>query len=922
MAGNAALPVGIVTFVLTDIESSTPLWDDHPDHMPNALALQERIIEKVVEANGGHWLKSRGEGDSTLSVFARATDAFTAAVELQRQLERQVWPGDITLRTRIALHTGESQMRDGDYIGGVLNRAARIRGMAKGGEIVLSRATHDVVADVLPTDIALIELGEHQMRGLRRPEFLYLVSGGGLPTPAPRGRADVRLSGAAGDELIGRRELLDDLEDVLARPGVVTLVGPGGIGKTRSCAEACDRVRARFERVVFVDLVGVRDPIAVEAVVQQALTPERGVPIFNDEPDAGGFLEATRAALGTDRVLLVVDNCEHVATEVTSVVRTLTSDRPNVSILATSRVPLAVTGETVVRVKPLEVPTRGAEANLAALASVESVRLLLNRTHDAGADLQLTAANAPAIAQLCRQLDGIPLAIELAAARLTSTSPGDLLARMSRSLDLLRSPGGDSRHRTLDDAIDWSYQLLEASEQTLLRRLAVFVGGFTLDAAESICAGDSGDDDLPTADDVFLNLAELVSKSLVVFDRDRDRYRMLEPIRFFARLKFDASDDAAATARRHADWVFRISRSWMGRQVVGRQGGVYRPELDNVHAALDWLCAAGDNTAFMRIVAVCGYTWLESEWRRGREDAEIGMQMASSADVSPRLRAGVSFSRGILEQRISPVQSIPYLEMATALHADIGDDVGQAWSLLFLGRAVVRHDRTRGVALLEEAIDLFTRISQTVGAVWCLVNLATDANDRGDLEASHRYLLRARDVVDRSGLVTARGIVMCEQAVNAVERGELDEGRALFREGIALMRSSGDQWNLIGSLAHSAWAEFEAGALDDAAALLIEAIENALDRDDAWQRNEAMLVYAVVCLAAGDPWTARTIMAATGWDAELPVHIATHARSLVAQSIVALEPLLASEYDEAASEGRRIGSVAMAESLVATHASR
>jgi hypothetical protein len=487
---------------------------------------------------------------------------------------------------------------------------------------------------------------------------------------------------------------------------------------------------------------------------------------------------------------------------------------------------------------------------------------------------------------------------------------------MSRSPGLLRSASGDTRHRTLDEAIDWSYQLLEPSEQTLLRRLAVFVGGSTLEAAETICTGDEPDDLLPTADDVFLNLAELVSKSLVVFDSASDRYRMLEPIRFFARLKFEASGDATTTLRRHATWVHRSSQGWLMEQMSGGPLAEPTAELDNVHAALSWLRAIGDDTAYMRIVAVSGITWLQSEWRRGREACEVAMQMASATTTSARLRAAVTLSRGMVEQRVSPSGSVPFLEDAAAQHAGIGDEVGRAWSLFFLGRGAVLQDRERGTECLEEAIALFTRLGQPVGAVWSLVNLVTDANDRGDFDTSRVYLLRAREVVDRADLVSGGGIVLCELGFNAVLRGEIDEGRALLRDGVALQRRNSDRWNLIGSLSHAAWAELTAGALDAAEALLVESIQITLELEDAWQRAESMLVMAVLRMRAGDDERARAIFAATGWDIDTPFQVDTHRYSIVALAITALEPLLVPRYDAPAREGRRIGSIPMAMSLV------
>ncbi len=675
-----ALPEGIVTFVLTDIEGSSELWDLHPEHMAKALVRHEDVIQEVMHANRGLFLKSRGEGDATLSVFAKATDALTASVSLQRRLANEVWPGDLGLRARVAVHTGEAQIRGGDYFGGTLNRAARIRGLAAGGQVLVSRATHDLVVDVLPADLGLVPVGDHLMKGLRRQETLFAVHSPGLAAPASVGQSTgVAQSAQAG--LIGRGDALARVEAALRQPGLVTITGPGGIGKTRLLHAVCAQLRDEFSRVWSIELVAARDLAAIESAFQDALLPVASSPMqLPQQSEPTSLVSQLASTIGSRRTLLALDNCEQLLDHLPQLLAPLLARSPGLSVLATSRQPLELGGERVVPLLPLELPTVDADRVPDRLAEVESVLLLLDRARDAGADLRLTAANGTTIAQICRDLDGIPLALELAAARLATTSPADLLARLSGH-DVLKASGGDPRHRTLHDAIDWSYQLLEPSEQTLLRRLAVFVGGFTLDAAEAIGTGVDVDL-LASADEVYLNLAQLVSKSLVVFERDEGRYRLLEPIRQFARARLEASDELDRVSDRHAMWALRVSNDMLIAQVRGSAFDVSLAELDNVHAALDWLYDRGDHVTYMRIVAACGYTWFQTKWRRGRAATELAVGMVQSA--RPRLRAAVILTRGMLEQRASHPASIPWLEQARSMYRELADTAGQAWATFFL----------------------------------------------------------------------------------------------------------------------------------------------------------------------------------------------------------------------------------------------
>jgi predicted ATPase/DNA-binding SARP family transcriptional activator len=910
------LPRGVVTFLLTDIEASTILWDEHPAEMAKALVRHEDVIRDIVDANEGRLLKSRGEGDATLSVFARATDAMRAAVALQRRLEREAWPPGLVLRTRVAVHTGEAQLRDGDYYGGTLNRAARMRSLAAGGEILLSRATHDVVVDALADEVVLVDIGNRPLKGLKRGERIYAAQGPGLAPSS--GRHDPSRGAGGRAELVGRAEVVERVIDALMRPGVVTLCGPGGIGKTRLMHEICDRLpddSEHFARTWTVDLVGARRATDVESAVYEPVASEVvGLAALARDEREDGLVDRYASSLGGRRGLLAIDNCEHVTDYLEPILAALAARCPTLSILATSRQPIGAQGERIVSLGPLEVPRPGAEASPDDLARVESVRLLLERVRDAGCDLDLSAATAAPVAELCRQLDGIPLALELAAARLRAMSPQDLVSRMHGRIDLLSAKRPDARHRTMHAAIEWSYNLLDHTEQTLLRRLSVFVGGFNLDAAETVCA-DPEPATLSAAGAVYLTLAELVAKSFVVFDPNRERYRLLEPIRFFAREQLDEAGERYAMAQRHADWVLRISRIVAAPHTLGASGvdDAFRAELDNVQAALAF-CESEDHATHLRIVAALGYTWFESDWRRGRAAADVAIGFLDEA--SARLSAAVLFARGLIEQRHDYDSSKPWLTEAHTRYTDLGEPVGRAWAAFFLGRATRLHDERAARALLHEAMELFRSTHVSMGEVWCLLNLGGERVALGERQSADAYFEHALAILTPLGDTLMRGIVLGEMANNAFHQGDLDRARALYQEALAVEGRGGDDFNLVILLAHASLVELASGDLDTARAMATEGLARTLHSDDETGIRELLAIYAVVSLEAGDARTTRRLYAATGWDVDPPLWIVKVPTAPVARALGALEPLRA-KYEQDARVGRAAGWFATARSIVA-----
>jgi predicted ATPase/class 3 adenylate cyclase len=617
----ARLPSGMVTFLLTDIEASTRLWDLHPDEMTTALARHDGAVADAVEAHGGRLIKSKGEGDSTVSVFTRASDAIAAAVTLQSKLGTMRHDGAIEIRIRAAVHTGEADLRDGDYYGPALNRAARLRSLASGGQVVLSRATADLVADALPPGAALVHLGVRDLRGLSRPEEVVGLahpdlSAPGLAPPAPvgpahRGHRPLGNLPAQRSSFVGRGAELDHVRALVQRHRVVTLTGVGGAGKTRLALEASAGLMERFPQgVFFIDLALVSDA----SLVPEAFASALGLHVV--EPNADNLADV----LQSRRLLLVPDNCEHVLDACAQLVDVLVSRCSDLSVLATSREALGIEGERSFRVPSLDVAT-------------DAVALFIDRANAVRASMMSDLSDPAAIQEICVHLDGLPLAIELAAARTAHLAPREILDRLTDRFRLLT--GGRrriQRQQTLSAAIDWSHDLLDDDEKTTLRRLAVFRGSFSLRAAEDICH--------PRALDV---LGSLVAKSLVNLAEGVGtvRYRLLETVRAYAEERLLDSGDAAAVRAKHRDWYLAWIESLPVDELVGILGAGARLEGDgdNLQTAINWSRQEERPDLVVRIASrMIGYWW--SFVRVGKMAACWHDLQEAIPDLDPELRAG------------------------------------------------------------------------------------------------------------------------------------------------------------------------------------------------------------------------------------------------------------------------------------------
>jgi predicted ATPase/class 3 adenylate cyclase len=605
--GGFVLPTGTVTLLLADVEGSTRQWEDDPDGMGVAVADVNRVADELIGRFDGVRPLEQGEGDSFVAAFARARDAVACALAIQRTL------GGGRLRLRIGVHTGEVRRRgEGNYAGSTINRAARLRDLAHGGQTVLSQVSAALVAEGLPVGASLRDLGFHQLRDLARPEHIYQLDHPELPSEFPALRSMDALAHnlpVQRTSFVGRDWEMGEIKRLLADTTLVTLTGAGGCGKSRLAVHvAADLLDTNPDGVWLAELAPLADPDALAAQLAAVFVLKEG---------PGMTLTDTLAAYLADKhTLIVLDNCEHVIDAAAGLADRLLGSCGSLRILATSRQPLGLDGETAWRVPSLTVPAEDGPAGIGALDTCEAVTLFADRARQARRGFDIDDRNGPAVAEICRRLDGIPLAIELAAARVRVLTPAQIAAGLSERFHLLT--GGTRtalpRQQTLEASVGWSHDLLTEPERAVFRRLAVFAGSFSLDAAEQVCAAGH-----VAAHQVLDLLTLLVDKSLVQVDdddRDQARYRLLETVRHYATLRLTQTGEDQQTRTRHCDFYTTFAeeadlglrgsgqRQWLERVAV---------EYPNIRAALSWSRDRRDGEGLLRLACAMGSTW----WIRG-----------------------------------------------------------------------------------------------------------------------------------------------------------------------------------------------------------------------------------------------------------------------------------------------------------------
>jgi predicted ATPase/class 3 adenylate cyclase len=861
-------PTGTVTFLFTDIEGSTRLWERHTQAMRRALSRHDEILRRVTEEQGGYVFKT--VGDAFCCAFSTATDALEAALEAQRRLISSEWEQTEPLRVRMALHMGVAEERDGDYFGPPLNRVARLMSAAHGGQVLLSLPTQELVRDQLPAGAALMDLGEKHLKDLFRPERVFQLLAPELPSEFPPLRTlDAYRNNLPlqPTPLIGREKAVAEVCERLSHPEIrlLTLTGAGGTGKTRLGLQAAAELTEEFDDgVFFVSLAAISDPQLVVGAVAGTL----GV------KEAGGqsLLEGLEDYLGEKHMLLLVDNFEQVL-EAAPMVTELLSAAPNLKVLATSRIPLRLYGEHEYSVPPLALPDPERPPPVERLTQYEAVRLFVERAKAAKADFSVTNDNAPAVAEICYRLDGLPLAIELAAARIKVLSPQKMLGRLSNRLKLLTGGARDlpERQRTLRSTIEWSYGLLEEGEKVLFARLSVFAGGRTLEAIEAICDAEG---DLPV--DVLDGLVSLVDESLLKQEEGvggEPRFVMLETIHEYAREKLAQSPEAEDLRRLHAEYFLALAEEG-DPGVEGAQQPVWLERLeeehDNMRMALSWaLGQGGDADLALRMGAALGDFWyLRGYFGEGRRWLEEALAKSSRAPTAARARAlqrvsWLTYLQGDLDRAEEASEEGLELEGVELFRTGGGDSTAAELQRV-LGMVVgARGEPERETDLLEESLALSREAGSLRGMALSLFILGHTRRVRGDLERATQLLEEALTMFRETGDQALIASVLTHLGFTSVLQGDLERATATSEEAAEMLREQKHRSYLADALNNLGWVALLRGDSERARALFAESMRLRIEVGDKLVAPETLLGLACVAEARGEAERAARLFGAS-----------------------------------------------------------
>lgn len=888
---NNFTPTGLVTFLFTDIEGSTKLWENQPEAMRAAHARHNQILRQVCETHRGYVFKT--VGDAFCVAFAEALEAVRAAAEAQMVLAAEPW-GEAVIRVRMGLHTGVAEIQaDGDYQGYLaLSRIQRIMSAGTGGQVLLSHATQKQVVDLLPGGISLRDMGERRLKDLTQPEHFYQLVLPGLPVDFPplktldlvRHNLPAQMT-----SFIGRQRELAEIKEAVRSHRLVTLTGSGGTGKTRLSVQAAIDLLDQFvDGVWFVELAPLTDPELVSQAILSSMQAS--------EQENRSALDTLIEILHGKKQLILLDNCEHLIEACARTAKKLLENLPDLHILASSREALTLAGELAWAVPSLSIPVgKTVEDPM----QYEAVQLFIERASLAQSHFRLTGENTPAILQICTRLDGIPLALELAAARVKALSVEQIAARLDDRFRLLTggSRAALPRQQTLRALIDWSYNLLSEPEKGLFRRLGVFVGGWTLEAAEQVC-GDA--EEFDTLD----LLTRLVEKSLVGMDAStgQARYRLLETTRQYAREMLLAFNEMEEFRNRHLTFFLELAEH-ARLEMRGRKQGEWVPLLeadhDNLRSALEWsqdynpeaglrmaaaladfwdirgyvsearqrLESALKNAAHLppspayveALLGAMGLTIRQSELEPSRKLLDKGLEMARAIDYKPGL-ARFYTARGIMAEFFEgDLDKAEQLSLqALEIYRAIGDklSLGQALGPL-ASCALKRYDFSRAEQLYNESLSIFREVEnerEIAGALENLAEVALACRDyRPALDFASESLSIYQQLDDKHGLATAlRALGLAFHNLGLLERA-----RSACEQSAELYREIGDRGCLTLTLAVFARVLQQLGSLEQALTIIRDArgFLDAVGREMV--ATSVFDAFGRIALAAGDLEQAR-----------------------------------------------------------------
>ena len=856
------IPTDSVTFLFTDIQGSTRLWEQHPEAMKAALARHDAILRQAIESHGGHVFKTVGDG--FCAAFTSAPDALSAALDAQRALYAEAQnsaAGGPIIRVRMGLHSGAVEARDNDYFGPPLNRVTRLMSAGHGGQTLLSAVTDELVRGHMPPGTELRDLGERRLKDLTRPEHIYQLLVPDLPVEFPPLRAlDAFRTNLPAQltSFVGREKEISAIKQLISAntsigsvtSRLTTLTGPGGTGKTRlSLQVAADLLDSFSDGVWFVELAPLADPALVTQTVINALGLRQEA-TYSQQKILTDYL-------GSKTALLILDNCEHLVEASAQLAETLLQACPNLRLLASSREALGIPGETPYRVPSLSLLNAHGLSSLELVNQSEAARLFVDRAKAVAPAFAVSAENAPAIIQICARLDGIPLAIELAAARVKMLNAEQIAERLDDRFRLLTGGSRTAlpRQQTLRALIDWSYDLLSITERSLLVRLSIFAGGWTLEAAEEVCKDEvrsmkdeENKGSLHNSDfilhpfDVLDLLAQLVNKSLVIVDADNGsetRYRLLETVRQYAREKLMETGFASAVRNRYLEHFMQLAEHaesefngpdqvlWMNRMEL---------ELDNLRAAMEW--SLDQNVeAGMRLVSALEWFWVtyahfgdgiekltqllacpqaliplpvrakaleahslllpyinnyELARTQGREALALYQTLEDRCGMAASLLALASCTPDLLTAR-------SILEQALTHYQDMGDKPGMARALGMLGIFIALPAPPKIKDYLRQSLAICRELGHIAGIGSNLINLGTLAIREGDYERARAYLEEALEVNRPFGRArTAETLIVVSEL--AFWDGRYQQAHDYLMEVLAVMRDYGqaflDNWAL------------------------------------------------------------------------------------------------------------------------------
>jgi predicted ATPase/class 3 adenylate cyclase/DNA-binding XRE family transcriptional regulator len=791
----------LATFFFTDIEGSAKLWDQAPEKMKVALQRHHAILQEAITSNGGAVFQI--VGDAFCAAFPTVQSAISAAVTAQRALYQAQWDLPFPIRVRMGIHTGEAeQTSDNPLLEGyasnqTLNRVARILSAAHGGQLLVSLSTKDLVKDLLPADIELRDMGEHHLKNLVHPEHLFQLSISGLPSEFPplntlthRHNLPVQMT-----SFIGRENEQREVIDLLAKNRLVTLTGAGGIGKTRLSIGAAQMLLPDFsEGVFFIALAPLGDPNLIASVTAQALGYVGAKNISSTEQ--------LKEGIGDKSLLLILDNCEHLIEAVASLAAELLSACSHLKILATSREVLRVPGEWLYKVPAFDLPTDRSSLNVESASRYPALTLFTERARAVHSDFSLNADNIDTVTAICARLDGLPLAIELIAARIRLMSPQMLLKRLSAQF-ILTADGmrtAPERQKTLNSAIDWSYNLLPPEEQKTFAYLSVFSGGFTLEAAEAIFSQNV------TETPIFTLIASLLDKSLLTVVPDPEasndtRHTMLVTIQEYARERLREMEEEAEIRNLHLVYFLNLAEK-AGKELRGPNQlewlRLLDSDRDNLRTALGWAIETGQTETALQMVRSLHWFWLIlSNFNEGRQWFQRVLEMRD-APLYPGAYAEVLTQMAHQTfLQFSERDAKPYAEQALSIARTYQDKHNTARALVWLGLALIGEKNfTAAQSAFEESKRLFQEVHDEWGYSFVMMVHATLFWNQEDWATALYMSQQALKGFQKLGHRYFQNVTLRHIGIAYVNLSDLTNGRAALRESLLLAQQLNSKYDI------------------------------------------------------------------------------------------------------------------------------